>query len=76
MDENKEKKVDEVNANDFNDRAALFLKEYGELVTKHGVDLAVYPTYQPDGSGGFRTIVQNTPVDIKNQPRKSPFIAQ
>jgi len=52
-----------------------FVKEYGELVAKHGVDFACYPVYIPDGSGGFKVTVQNTPVDIKNQPTKSPFVA-
>ena len=53
-----------------------FLKEYGELVEKHQRDFASYPLYIPDGQGGFRTIVQSVPVDIKNQPKKSPFVAQ
>lgn len=74
MSEHKEKTAEETAANDLNDRVNAFIKEYGELVTKHGVDFATYPTYVPDGQGGFKTIVQNTPVDIKNQPRKSPFI--
>ncbi len=55
---------------------AEFLKEYGELVTKHQRDFASYPVWVPDGQGGFKTIIQNTPVDIKNQPKKSPFVAE
>lgn len=51
------------------------LKEYGELVEKHQMDLATYPVFIPDGQGGFKVTVQSTPVDISNQPKKSPFIA-
>ncbi len=58
------------------ERANAFMKEYGELVDKHQMDLATYPVFVPDGQVGFKVIVQNTPVDIKNQPKKSPFVAQ
>lgn len=51
-----------------------FMKEYGELVDKHGIDFAQYPVYVPDGQGGFRTVVQTTPISIKNQPKRSPFV--
>lgn len=51
-----------------------FLKEYGELVERRKIDFACYPVYTPNGNGGFETRVQNTPVDISNQPVKSPFI--
>jgi len=57
------------------DREA-FIKEYGELVTKHGFDFASYPVWVPDGSGGFKTMIQSTPVDISKQPQKSPFVAK
>ncbi len=53
-----------------------FVKDYGDLVQKHQVDFAQYPVYVPDGNGGFRTVIQNTPVSIKNQPKKSPFVAE
>lgn len=53
-----------------------FLKEYGELVERRKIDFACYPVYMPDGKGGFTTRVQNTPVDISNQPVKSPFIPE
>lgn len=59
---------------DVNERVQAFLKEYGELVAKHKVDFASYPVYVPDGVGGFKVVVQNTPVDITNQPKKSPFV--
>ncbi len=55
-------------------RVETFVKEYGELVQKHKIDFATYPVYVPDGKGGFQTIIQNTPVDITNQPVKSNFI--
>lgn len=58
------------------DRAKDFVKEYGELVAKHNMDFATYPMFVPDGSGGFKVTIQNTPVDITNQPKKSPFVAQ
>lgn len=55
-------------------RVDAFLKEYGQLVEKHKVDFANYPLYIPDGAGGFKTLVQSTPVDTTNFPQKSPFI--
>lgn len=58
------------------ERIQAFLAAYGALVKEHDIDFASYPVYIPDGAGGFKTIVQNTPVDIKNQPKKSPFMAQ
>lgn len=51
-----------------------FVKEYGELVKKHQVDFASYPVFVPDGNGGFKVIVQNTPISTKNLPQKSPLI--
>lgn len=54
------------------ERIGKFLEAYGALVKEHGVDFASYPVFVPDGQGGFKVIVQNTPVDIKNQPQKSP----
>jgi len=53
-----------------------FLQEYKTLVDKHQVDFANYPVYVPDGEGGFKTIIQNTPVDMSTMPQKSPFIAK
>lgn len=53
-----------------------FFKEYGELVKKWEVDFANYPMFIPDEKGGFRVIVQSTPIDIKDRPVKSPFIAE
>jgi len=56
------------------ERVQGFLADYGELVKKHNIDFASYPVFVPDGQGGFKVIVQNTPVDISNQPKKSPFM--
>jgi len=53
-----------------------FLVEYNALVEKHQIDFAQYPVYIPDGQGGFRTVIQTTPVSIKNQPKRSPFVQQ
>lgn len=53
-----------------------FIEEYGELVKRRGMDFASYPVYVPDGQGGFRTVVQTTPVSLKNQPTKSPFVPE
>lgn len=60
---------------DVEERAKAFIAEYGQLVEKHGIDFATYPVFVPDGQGGFKVIMQNTPVDTKNQPQKSPFVA-
>lgn len=68
--------TEEPKKDDLKVRVDEFVKEYGELVKKHGIDFATYPVFIPDGQGGFKVIVQNTPVDIKNQPVKSPFIAK
>lgn len=65
----------ETSENEKNDRINAFIKEYGELVTKHKIDFATYPVYIPDGQGWFKTGIQNTPVDVTNSPKKSPFIA-
>lgn len=53
-----------------------FMAEYKALVDKHKVDFANYPVYMPDGSGGFKTVLQSTPVDITKLSVKSPFISQ
>lgn len=58
------------------ERVQDFLTKYGELVKETNIDFASYPVFVPDGQGGFKVIVQNTPVDISNQPKKSPFIPQ
>ena len=57
-------------------RSEAFLKDYGELVEKHKIDIAAYPVYQPDGQGGFKTVIQQSCVDTTNQPYRSPFTAK
>ena len=56
------------------EKGAAFLKEYGELVEKHQVDFATYPVFIPDGQGGFKIVVQSTPIDISKKPE--PLIAK
>lgn len=58
------------------ERGEEFVKRYGELVKEFEFDFASYPVYIPDGQGGFKTIVQTTPISTKNQPKKSPFMAK
>lgn len=60
------------------EKAQKFLDAYGELVKEHQIDFATYPMFVPDGQGGFKIIVQSTPVDISKKPEgsvESPFIA-
>lgn len=57
-------------------KAEEFLKDYKVLVDKHQMDLANYPVFIPDGQGGFKIIVQCTPIDISKQPRPSPFMGK
>jgi hypothetical protein len=57
---------------DVKERLDKFMKGYEALVKEHQIDFAAYPVYMPDGQGGFRTVMQNSPVDIKNQPQRSP----
>ena len=58
------------------ERAKEFIKEYGELVKKHNIDFATFPQWVPDGQGGFRTIVQNQPIDMLKQPVPSNFVEE
>ena len=55
-------------------KAAEFLKEYGELVKKHGIDIIAYPTYVPDKEGGWKLIINTQPVPSKEEGIKSPFV--
>lgn len=72
--DNTEVAVEKSEQEKMTERAQLFIKEYGELVAKHKMDFATYPMFTPDGEGGFKITVQNTPVDMTNQPVKSPFV--
>lgn len=60
---------------DYEERAKTFLKRYGELVAEMKIDIAAYPVYLPDGKGGFVTTIQQSTVDVTNQPYRSPFVA-
>ncbi len=60
-------------------KGEAFMKAYGELVEKHQIDFATYPVFIPAGPekpGRFEIVINSTPVDISNQPKKSPFIAK
>lgn len=56
------------------EKGGAFLKEYGELVEKHQMDLATYPVFIPDGQGGFKVTVQSTPVPLPSEAIESPFM--
>ncbi len=55
-------------------KGEAFMKAYGELVAEHQVDFATYPVFIPDGQGGFKIVVQSTPIDISKKPE--PLIAK
>jgi hypothetical protein len=55
-------------------KGEAFMKAYSELVAEHQIDFATYPVFIPDGAGGFKIIVQSTPVDISKRPE--PLIAK
>lgn len=55
-------------------RVDAFLEGYKKLVEDNKIDLASYPVWMPDGNGSFKCVIQSTPVDITNQPTKSPFV--
>lgn len=57
-------------------KVQAFLDDYSELVKKHQLDFANYPMFIPDGQGGFKVIVQSTPIDISEAPTKSPFVME
>ena len=52
-----------------------FLKEYGELVQKHKVDVVAYPMWTPGEKGTWIMSIQTTAVSTKDQPVKSPFVS-
>lgn len=56
-----------------------FIKDYGELVKKHGVDFATFPQFVPDGQGGFRVVCQSVAVDldeVKKAQLKEAFMSK
>lgn len=57
-------------------RIEEFKEGYGKLVDKFKCDFAQYPVWIPDGAGAFKTILQNTIVDITNSPVKRSFVTK
>ena len=56
------------------EKTEAFIKEYGELVKKHGMDFAHYPMFIPDGTpSGFKVVLQSTPVEVND--KQEAFIA-
>lgn len=58
---------------EFEVRKQEFLVKYKNLIDECKVDLFSYPTYTPDGAGGFKTVIVTNIVDTSNTPVKSPF---
>lgn len=56
------------------ERIDAFLADYGKLVEKHRVDFINYPQWMPDGTGGWKMLVQTQPTDTTNLPKPSPFV--
>lgn len=59
------------------EKAQKFLDAYGELVKEHQHDFATYPMFVPDGQGGFKIIIQSTPMNIskvQEESSKATFI--
>lgn len=54
------------------ERAKTFVEKYGELVKKHQIDFASYPSFVPDGQGGFRVTIVSQPMDITPKATPSP----
>lgn len=57
-------------------RTKDFIERYGKLVEETKMDFASYPTFVPDGQGGFRVVIQSVPMDVTNRPEPSPFMQQ
>jgi len=67
--------------NETNEKIQEFLERYKALVDEMKVDFATYPVFTPDGQGGFRVIMQSTPIDITPKEKKeesvpSPFVPE
>jgi len=64
-------------ANTLNEESTkAFYDEYQALVEKHQIDFINYPVYIPDGNGGFKTVIQSSPISLKDRAVKSPFIPE
>lgn len=57
------------------ERIKKFTEEYGKLVKEYEVDYATYPVFVPDGQGGFKVVVQASPVDMMEK-KDEEFIAK
>ena len=55
-----------------------FVKAYGELVKKHGVDFITFPQFVPDGNNGFKIVCQTQPVDLEEmaKSKRESFVAK
>jgi hypothetical protein len=51
-----------------------FLKDYGELVKKHGIDILAYPSFRPNDNGTWEVVIHTQAVPAKEQLIKSPFV--
>lgn len=56
------------------DRIDAFVKDYGEMRSKHKVDIAAAPSFVPNDRGTWELMINMQPVDISNELIKSPFI--
>lgn len=59
---------------EFSKRVDDFLREYQDLTKKHQIDFAQFPMFVPDDKGGFRVVMQSTPVDLNLQDLNKGFI--
>lgn len=69
-----EKTPEQIAADEVNKRINEFMASYQALVKEKDVDFASYPVWVPSEGGKFVTIIQSTPVDMRQQLIKSNFI--
>ena len=55
------------------ERIDEFVKRFGELRAALHVDIAALPVYIPNEKGSWELTIDMRPVDVANQPVKSPF---
>lgn len=53
-------------------RIDAFIKDYGELRSKHKVDIAAAPSFVPNERGTWELVINMQPVDVSNELIKSP----
>jgi hypothetical protein len=63
-------------ASNVQERIDAFIKDYGELRSKHKVDIASSPSFVPNDRGTWELVINMQPVDVSNELIKSPFIPQ